>query len=397
MRRGYGGWLVPVVLFILALIVTLPATAAGGPRAISVAFEHFDITLPLGEDVSVDLLVRNFGQRDEDVRLSLDRAPEGWDTSIKTFTFETRGVNVPGEDFSTLTFRATPPEGTAPGTYEFRVTAATADGGLKDSATLAVTCEPAGAEAGGQAVRVGTSYPILKGSSDSRFEFSLDVDNALDVEQTVAFTARTPPDWDVTFKPSYEEKTISSMRLKSRESRNLRVEVDPPRMAEAGEYPIKVLVSADGEQVETELSVVITGNYRLVLGTPSGVLSLKTEKGRTGNISVYVKNTGSAPNRGIELISVKPENWEVVFTPETVDLLEPGELRQVEVRVKPSEDAMVGDYSVSLTAQGENNTTDTMDLRVTVNAPTIWGWVGIAIILLVIAGLVALFVILGRR
>jgi uncharacterized membrane protein len=36
-------------------------------------------------------------------------------------------------------------------------------------------------------------------------------------------------------------------------------------------------------------------------------------------------------------------------------------------------------------------------MRVTVKASTAWGWIGIAIIVVVIAGLSALFIWLGRR
>jgi uncharacterized membrane protein len=38
-----------------------------------------------------------------------------------------------------------------------------------------------------------------------------------------------------------------------------------------------------------------------------------------------------------------------------------------------------------------------MEFRVTVRASTAWGWVGIGIIIFVIAGLVLLFVKMGRR
>jgi uncharacterized membrane protein len=39
----------------------------------------------------------------------------------------------------------------------------------------------------------------------------------------------------------------------------------------------------------------------------------------------------------------------------------------------------------------------TVEMRVTVKASSAWGWIGIGIILLVIAGLSFLFVKMGRR
>jgi uncharacterized membrane protein len=96
-----------------------------------------------------------------------------------------------------------------------------------------------------------------------------------------------------------------------------------------------------------------------------------------------VKNTGSALNRNISFSSFKPENWEVTFKPEKIDALEPNVHKQIEVTVKPAPQALVGDK--------------TIEMRVTVKASTAWGWIGIAIIIFVIAGLSALFIWLGRR
>jgi uncharacterized membrane protein len=39
----------------------------------------------------------------------------------------------------------------------------------------------------------------------------------------------------------------------------------------------------------------------------------------------------------------------------------------------------------------------TIEMRVTVKASTAWGWIGIGVIIIVIAGLSGLFIWLGRR
>jgi len=51
---------------------------------------------------------------------------------------------------------------------------------------------------------------------------------------------------------------------------------------------------------------------------------------------------------------------------------------------------------VGLMVDGEKSS-KTVELRVTVKASTAWGWIGILIIVFVIAGLSALFIWLGRR
>ena len=95
-------------------------------------------------------------------------------------------------------------------------------------------------------------------------------------------------------------------------------------------------------------------------------------------------------------MTYKPENWEVEFNPETINALEPDALEQVEVTITPYDDALVGDYSVGVDVNGEK-ASKSIEFRVTVKASTAWGWIGIGIIVVVVAGLIGLFLWLGRR
>ena len=95
-------------------------------------------------------------------------------------------------------------------------------------------------------------------------------------------------------------------------------------------------------------------------------------------------------------MSFKPENWKVEFTPENIDIIEPGDLKQVEVAITPYEEALVGDYSISVNVEGEK-ASKIIEFRTTVKASAAWGWIGIGIIVAVIAGLFGIFRWLGRR
>jgi uncharacterized membrane protein len=174
------------------------------------------------------------------------------------------------------------------------------------------------------------------------------------------------------------------------------VEVKPYALAEPGEYPIKVKISSEYAKGEATLTVVLTGTYKLDAGTPDGLLSLNAYQGKNANMSFYVKNSGSAAQNGIDFLTFKPENWKVEFSPEKIDTLQPGELKQVEMTIIPADQALVGDYSVGVNVKGEKGTKG-LEFRVTVRASTVWGWVGIIIIVAVVAGLVLLFFRLGRR
>jgi len=362
-------------------------------REISVAFEYPEIIIDQGDDVSLDLIIKNKGKRDENIYFRLSE-PSGWKTRTKTYSFSITSVHVPGGEQRSVQFSAKPEEETKPGTYEFKVDARTEDGKLNVSHKLKVIMEEKKKEEG--KIELTTSYPVLRGESGAKFEFSLDLSNELDREANFNLSANGPKDWQINFKPPYEDKYISSLRLKDNENRSLNVEVTPDRFAKAGEYYIPVTISAGESKASAELKVIITGTYELEAGTATGLLSLETQKGKPGNISVYIKNMGSATIHGIEFLSIKPENWKVDFNPENIEALEPGSLKQVEVRVIPAQEALVGDYAVGLNISGEKSSDD-LELRVTVNASAAWSWIGIGIIVLVILGLFGLFVTLGRR
>jgi uncharacterized membrane protein len=326
--------------------------------------------------------------------LRIDSTAPGWKARIKTYSFSITSIHVPGGEDKHVTFFAKPEKDTKLGTYEFKVDAKTADGKLKVSHQLKITITEKEKEKG--EIELTTSYPVLKGPNDVRFEFSLDISNKTDKEGTFNLVAKGPEGWQINFKPPYEDKYISSLRLKDDESRGLNVEVTPGRLSKAGEYLIPVVISAGESRAEAQLKVVITGTYKLEVGTATELLSLETERGRPGNISVYVKNTGSAIIHNIGFLSIKPENWKVDFKPERIEAIEPGSFKQVEVSIIPAQEALVGDYAVGLNISGEKSS-DNLELRVTVNASAGWAWIGIGIIILVIVGLFGLFVSLGRR
>jgi uncharacterized membrane protein len=68
----------------------------------------------------------------------------------------------------------------------------------------------------------------------------------------------------------------------------------------------------------------------------------------------------------------------------------------VEAVIEPPRRTIAGDYGVTLFSQSEN-TGETLELRVTVLTPTIWGWVGVLLALAVVGGLVLVFWRFGRR
>jgi uncharacterized membrane protein len=363
-------------------------------RGIAVYPEFSGITVTRGETVRMDLTLENKGRTDDTIDVKISQIPKGWKASLRGGSYMVSGLFVPNGKSRTLALSLEPEKSIGPGTYDFQIDGQTADGKFISRQKLVVTVQEK--TAGPEDIQVTTSYPVLRGQTDATFEFSLDVQNKSERDRTFNISATGPQNWDINFKPAYETKQISSFQIKGGQSQTIAVQVNPAKDAKSGEYPILVRVSSGEKKAEVKLNVVLTGIYKVDAGTPSGILSLEAVAGKPANFSLFVKNTGSAVNRNITFSSFKPENWEVKFTPEKIDALEPGALKQVEVTVTPAGQALVGDYSVGVMVNGEK-ADKTVEMRVTVRASTAWGWIGIGVIVFVIAGLSVLFIFLGRR
>ena len=68
----------------------------------------------------------------------------------------------------------------------------------------------------------------------------------------------------------------------------------------------------------------------------------------------------------------------------------------VKIFVTPPSDAIPGDYEITIRGRSQE-ATDTVVLRVTVDQSTIWGWLGIVLVIAVLGALMGLFWKLGRR
>jgi uncharacterized membrane protein len=367
-------------------------------RLITMAVEYPGVKIAKGEEqVSMDIIFHNKGKSDENVSIRVDAMPDGWSARIKTYRYSVTGVHVPSGKDKSLTFEADLPKDVTPGDYQFRISASTLDGRFKMSQPVTITVmAEEGESKEPKGVRLTTSYPVIRGPSDATFEFSLEVDSKLDEDAIFDLAATGPQGWVINFKPAYETKFISSLRIKSKQSTSVAVEVKPATGAAAGEYPINVRVSSSNANAEAKLMVILTGTYGIEVGTPDGLLSLDAKQGKPSNVSFYIKNTGSAINNNIKFMSFKPENWKVEFRPEKIDSIEPGGLKQVEMIITPYNDALVGDYSVAVNVEGEK-AAKSLEFRTTVKASSAWGWLGIGIIVVVIAGLFGLFRWIGRR
>lgn len=249
-------------------------------------------------------------------------------------------------------------------------------------------------------LKLSSKFPVLQAKSGEAFEFDVEFIALVSEDRTFDLTVDTPQNWVSIMQPRYDDTQISAIRIREFQAapETIKVIVAPVPwdLPDPGEYSI-ILTAISGDLKESiVLKAVVTARYGMDVYTEIGRLNTKATSGEDNHLAIKVRNSGSADLDKITLSSSKPEGWLITFNPENVENLAPGLAQDVDVVIKPADKAIAGDYMITLRANSKE-INDSISIRVTVVTPTIWGWLGIVIVLAVIAGLVVMFRQLGRR
>ena len=389
---------VMALLLLLGGLGLFPGTMLGPGVALAapdfeIAMDYPSIAVEPGKTVSLSLRLINKAKVGRQMDLSISTSPTGWQSNFKDSVrgYGVRSVYVGPEETKSVSFEAVPPDDVKPGDFTFVIRAQSRDG-IDETLTVSVAV----VEKTVSGTKVVSQYPVLRGPVGSKFEFKVDLSNGTGEEQSYNLSANAPQGWEVNFTPGFENKQISTIRMKAGETGGLNVQVTSPKQANAGEYPIDLSISAGNERIGGRLNVVLTGTYDMSISTISGRLNLDATAGGQAPLSLLIGNNGSADLSGVSFASSKPTEWEVTFETKVVDRLAPGATREINAFIKPDGKAIAGDYLVTISASNPQ-VSKQLDIRVTVETPTVWGWVGIAIVILVLAGLYGTFKSFSRR
>ncbi len=265
-------------------------------------------------------------------------------------------------------------------------------------------------------IEMSVTYPVIKAVAGNEFEFEVSFKYTaptgaeLGIGQTASprnFLLKTtaPAGWDVYMTPQFQkEKMLSAITLQPGYSfaDKIRLVATPPYwpLPEPGEYKITLeAISDDADQVtgSTELTAEVTAKYVLAAVPALQRYDTKAQAGKDNYFSIKVQNQGSAVIDDINFSPTKPEGWLITFNPEKIDSLDALNTKTVDINIKPPKETIAGDYVISLRPTGKQVTGSELSIRVTVESPTIWGWVGVIIIAIVIIGLVVVFMRFSRR
>jgi len=362
-----------------------------------------------------DVKVQNLGNREEEILLKVE-APPGWKAGLykKWDSFLVKGVKLGKEEGNNSVLLAlkinAPERGVKEGVdYLFRISGSTKDEAISRTLDFILSFEKGVKPTEAKGLSLKAEYPSVRGAAGDKFEFVIEVKNDTDKARVFELLTEAPSGWAAYCTPRWEEeKKISAIKVDAKSSEWIKVFLVPPPMVTTGEYPARLIAKSEGEQVSMDLKAVITGTYELKLGSEAEVLgtgesrNIKAIAGKDKHYTLYVWNEGSAPITDVNFyVTQKPKDWEISFEPKKIPSLNPltlkaPEFQKIDVKIKPKDKAIPGDYVVMISAMGKESKAE-MELRVTVGKPTIWGWIGIGIVIGVIAVLVLVFVKLGRR
>jgi len=210
-----------------------------------------------------------------------------------------------------------------------------------------------------------------------------------------------PEGWTVDMTPQFErEKKISGITLEPTFAvgKTIKLKAVSPiwPLPEPGDYKITLEAISDELKGSLELTAVITAMYNMDIVTETERLNTTATAGKDNFFSIEILNLGTDAIENINFSSTKPSGWTIEFTPDKIESLSALNSQTVDVNIQPPTETIAGDYMITLRASGEQ-ASKSIDVRVTVETPTIWGWVGVGIIVLVIAGLAYIFMRFSRR
>jgi uncharacterized membrane protein len=251
-------------------------------------------------------------------------------------------------------------------------------------------------------LKINVVYPKLSAKAGANFEFKFDLVYTGTDEATFDIVSEAPSkDWFVVVSPTYEDKQISAVKLTPGKTESLKLIVMQPvntDLQTAGDFPLKVKVSNTDLKLNTEFEFLatVTATYSVGFTPKYGVLNTQATSGKNNPFVFVLTNSGSGDLNNITFKADAPQKWIVKFEPEKIETMKAAETKDIKVTITPPDKTIAGDYMLNFSVNSAD-ASKSADLRVTVETPSIWGWVGIGVIVLVVIGVAVIFARLGRR
>ena len=383
--RGGAPALAIIGVLLSSSLALVPVDVAAG---LTITTPYPSVRVAAGAKVAFDLTVQSAPNRQ--IALSLSGVPKGWTATLRGGGYVVNGVETDADGKASVTLNVAVPTAAGDGTTKLTVVGTA--GGLR--AVLPVSVQVSASVAGD--ITLASDVPSLKGASGTNFTFNLTLTNDSAQDLTFAVNAVGPDGWDVSATLTGQSQAASAV-VKASSTAAVSVSAKPPTDAAPNTYPIDVKATVGDRTIEAQLTVEVTGTTALTLSTPDQRLSNSGSAGSSITQQLVVTNDGTQPLTSVVLSATAPTDWTVTFSPsDTIDSIAAKQSATVTATVVPSNDAIAGDYVVTFAARGAD-ANGTVDIRMTVETSPLFGFVGLALIALVLFGLWWVFQRYGRR
>jgi uncharacterized membrane protein len=375
-----------------AIGLLLSSTLALAPVAIAAGLTlttpYPSVSVAPGSTVSFEIAIQ--GNASQQVALSVSGLPTDWTATLRGGGYVVNGVQTDSSGKATVSLDVQVPATATDGVSTVSVNGAAA--GLR--AVLPLTIEVS-TEAAGD-VTLSSDFPSLRGASGTTFTFNLTLRNDTAEDLTFAVTGVGPEGWDVNATLTGQTQAASAV-VKASSTAAVSVAATPPTDVAPGTYPINVRATVGDRTIDAALSVEVTGTNKLTLTTPDDRLSNSGAAGSEITQQLVVRNDGTQPLEQVVVSATAPTDWTVTFDPsDTIASVAAQDSATITATIVPSNDAIAGDYVITYRARTAD-ADGSVDIRMTIETSPLFGFVGLALIALVLFGLWWVFQRYGRR
>jgi uncharacterized membrane protein len=382
-RRGRA--LAVIGLLMASSLALAPAAIAAGP---SLTTPYPSVSVAPGSKVAFTVGIT--GSANERLAISVSGVPSDWTATLRGGGYVVNGVQTDASGTASVSLDLQVPAAAPDGVTSVTVVALAGAVRSELPLTITVTSKAAGD------VTLSSDFPSLRGVSGTTFTFNLTLSNASAEDLTFAVTGVGPTNWEVNATLTGQTQAASAV-VKASGNAAVSVSAKAPTDAAPGTYPINVRATVGDRTIDAQLSVEVTGTNAMTVTTPDQLLSNSGSAGASITQQLVIRNDGTQPLQQVVVSATAPTDWKVTFDPsDTIDTIAATDSQTITATIVPSNDAIAGDYVVTYSAK----TTDangTVDIRMTIETSPLFGFVGLALIALVLFGLWWVFQRYGRR
>lgn len=120
------------------------------------------------------------------------------------------------------------------------------------------------------------------------------------------------------------------------------------------------------------------------------------EAGQDNAYFLEIRNMGNAAINNIKLSAEAPEGWTIQIQPSNINSVEAGSLQTVNINIRPASNAVSRDYQINIIADA-NEIRKVESVYVRVEGGSYWIWIGAAVVAVLIAAFIFIFLRFNKR